>query len=231
MAFTKPKRAISRVFLHCSASDRPEHDNVATMREWHKARGWSDVGYHLFIRKNGTIEPGRSLELTPAAQAGHNTGTIAICLHGLEASKFTGAQFNSLITLCHEIERAYDGKVTFHGHREVAAKACPVFDYRAVLKLDAKGRMGTAPLPSTDPEEERDPAPVFPTLRRGASGAAVRALQDLLNAALGKPALTLDGDFGPATERAVQEFQRIHHLVTDGVVGPLTWEAIDEAAS
>ena len=231
MQFLKPKRPISRVFIHCSASDRPEHDNVATMRDWHKARGWSDVGYHYFIRKDGTLERGRSTELTPAAQAGHNTGTLAVCLHGLDKAKFTVAQFSTLSAMCREINTAYDGKITFHGHNEVAAKACPVFDYRAVLGLDAKGRLGATILPSTDPDDERDPAPVFPTLRRGAKGVEVRALQDRLNIALDTPVLMVDGDFGPATEVVVQTFQRAHHLIPDGIVGPLTWEALDEAAS
>ena len=52
----KPLRPIDRVFVHCSASDYPQHDNVATMRQWHLERGWSDVGYHFFIRKDGTLE-------------------------------------------------------------------------------------------------------------------------------------------------------------------------------
>jgi len=98
--FAKPERAVDRIFLHCSASDRPKHDNVDTMRTWHLARGWSDVGYHYFIRKDGTVEDGRSVDLTPAAQGGNNTGTIAICLHGLAEENFTTDQYRSLISLC-----------------------------------------------------------------------------------------------------------------------------------
>ena len=93
MAFEKPDRDVERVYLHCSASDRPAHDDVAVMREWHLARGWSDVGYHVFIKKDGEVQNGRSLEATPAAQGGHNTGTIAICLHGLAVENFTEAQY------------------------------------------------------------------------------------------------------------------------------------------
>jgi N-acetylmuramoyl-L-alanine amidase len=140
--FTKPKRPVARVFLHCSASDNPAHDNIATMTAWHKARGWSTVGYHFFITKAGVIVRGRSLEVTPAAQANHNAGTIAICLHGLSKAKFTAAQFAALSRLCLQINAAYAGRVTFHGHREVAAKSCPVFDYKAVLKLDRFGKLG-----------------------------------------------------------------------------------------
>ena len=141
VTFTKPKRAVSRVFLHCSASDSPAHDDVAVMDKWHRERGFAEVGYHYFITKKGVLQIGRDIEKTPAAQQGHNTGTIAICLHGLKAANFTALQFTVLYLLCQKINAAYGGKVTFHGHKEVAAKDCPVFNYRHVLKLDAQGHM------------------------------------------------------------------------------------------
>ena len=228
--FTKPKRPISKIYIHCTASDAPAHDNVETIREWHKARGFNDIGYHALIHKDGRISAGRSLELTPAAQSGHNTGTIAISLHGLDVDKFTDAQFTSLRTLCAEIDAAYDGNVTFHGHCEVANKTCPVFDYRKVLGLDPRGRMFAPDAPITDAEEDVPEGYQMPTIRRGAKGALVYTLQSDLNAILGSK-LVIDGDFGAATELAVKSYQRRRHLITDGIVGPLTWEALDEDAS
>ena len=142
MQFVKPDRPVDHVFLHCSASDDPDHDDIATIRAWHvDGNGWSDVGYHYFIRKDGTLQTGRPLERIPAAQAGNNLGSIAICLHGLALENFTDAQYRTLAALAREIDRAYSGRVTFHGHREVSAKACPVFPYRTVLGLDENGRL------------------------------------------------------------------------------------------
>ena len=140
--FGKPKRRISRVFIHCSAHDGKHTDDAEIIDRWHKDRGWSGIGYHYFIQFDGTIQVGQPINKIPAAQRYHNRGSIAICLHGGQNSKpgaFTEAQFDSLRRICRDIDEAYSGKVTFHGHREVAAKACPVFDYKEILGLDAKG--------------------------------------------------------------------------------------------
>ena len=137
--FQKPDREIDRVFIHCSASSNPEHDNVSVIRRWHiQDRGWSDIGYHYYINRHGTLEEGRSLNKTPAAQKGHNTGTIAICLGGLVEEDFTVDQFDTLVQLCTQIKDEIPD-VTFHGHCEVAAKDCPVFDYQEILGLDDYG--------------------------------------------------------------------------------------------
>lgn len=136
----KPKRFVSKVFLHCSASDNPKHDNIETITKWHLERGFSEVGYHFFIQKNGDIIKGRDLEKIPAAQKGHNTGSIAICCHGL--NKFTEEQKASVRELCLHLNRIHNHGLTFHGHCEVEPnKTCPVYDYKAWLWLDKDGAM------------------------------------------------------------------------------------------
>ena len=62
------------------------------------------------------------------------------------------------------------------------------------------------------------------TLKKGAEGAAVRRLQELLTAAGFEVAV--DGDFGARTEGAVRAFQKDRGLPVDGVVGPGTWKAL-----
>lgn len=138
MNIPKVSRRISKVFVHCSASDNPAHDNIETIRKWHLERGFKEVGYHYFITKAGDVVQGRGLELIPAAQEGHNTGSIAICLHGLEKQNFTEAQFKALNQLADSIQAVYP-QVTFHGHCEVSRKACPVLPYKQVLGLGKQG--------------------------------------------------------------------------------------------
>ena len=138
MIFPLVSRHIDRVFIHCSATDNPNHDDVNVIYDWHvNGNGWSDVGYHFYIKKDGTIQNGRPIDKTPAAQAPYNKATFAICLGGL--NDFTDAQFASLRELCYAIDATY--KVTFHGHCEVSTKSCPVFDYKEVLGLDEHGNL------------------------------------------------------------------------------------------
>ncbi len=216
--FKKPKRKVHHVFIHCSASDRPEHDNIETIRQWHLARGFSDVGYHYFIRKDGTLEKGRPLEKTPAAQKGHNRHTIAICLHGLKIEKFTDAQKETLLKLCKTIDAAYDN-ISFHGHCEVSAKACPVIDYKTLLNLDAYGSLnGNADTLANITQKTPE---ALPQLQLGSRGEAVAYLQQMLF-------IRTDGIFGPQTSRAVKAFKKAHNLYPSDIVKSYVWRLLME---
>lgn len=146
MIFEKLDRPVDRVFIHCSASDKEVdgEELVALITDWHRARKFNGIGYHFVGDKTGAILAGRDLELIPAAQKGHNAGTIAICVHGLVfPDNWTkSAQAGSLINLCASISTAYSGLMAFWGHNEVNSnKTCPVFDHAALLGLDRWRRM------------------------------------------------------------------------------------------
>jgi peptidoglycan hydrolase-like protein with peptidoglycan-binding domain len=61
---------------------------------------------------------------------------------------------------------------------------------------------------------------------QGDTGQAVRALQVLLREKFGYNAVAVDGDFGPITRDAVEDFQDEYDLDVDGIVGPNTWQAL-----
>ena len=64
-------------------------------------------------------------------------------------------------------------------------------------------------------------------LRRGSKGDAVAELQRSLRK-LGFM-VAVDADFGAGTEVAVAAFQRDRKLDVDGMVGNITWAALDKA--
>lgn len=93
---------------------------------------------------------------------------------------------------------------------------------KAAGQVDDNGGGGDRP-PAVDGDHQ------YPghVLKRGSSGTAVKAVQTELNArAKTAPHLTVDGDYGPATEQRVKGFQGQHGLAKDGVVGPKTWKAL-----
>jgi N-acetylmuramoyl-L-alanine amidase len=139
----KPKRNVNRVYLHCTDSDNEAlfgQTLVKEVRRWHLARGFVDVGYHYLIDKFGSVMEGRPLEVVPAAQVGHNTGSIAICVHG--SKDFTLVSLYACRRLCYQLWVLYEGALTFHGHHEVNhLKTCPNYNYRTLLALDIDGRI------------------------------------------------------------------------------------------
>jgi peptidoglycan hydrolase-like protein with peptidoglycan-binding domain len=71
------------------------------------------------------------------------------------------------------------------------------------------------------------------TVRTGSSGPAVRAVQDQVNFRNNKDGrtLTVDGIYGPKAQAAVRAFQQgvafdVRGFPVDGIVGPLTWQAL-----
>jgi hypothetical protein len=70
--------------------------------------------------------------------------------------------------------------------------------------------------------------PAGTKLQTGSTGAAVTDLQNALTT-LGYDPGKVDGDFGPTTQAAVVKFQTDKGLSPDGVVGPKTEAALNEA--
>jgi len=65
-----------------------------------------------------------------------------------------------------------------------------------------------------------------PTLQAGSSGADVKRLQRILVMIELLDYTGIDGLFGGKTESAVKAFQQTNGLTADGIVGPLTWQAL-----
>ena len=62
-------------------------------------------------------------------------------------------------------------------------------------------------------------------LSTGSSGAEVKQVQQILQGQ-GYNVGPVDGIYGPQTQAAVQAFQKSKGLIPDGIVGPLTWAAL-----
>jgi N-acetylmuramoyl-L-alanine amidase len=127
-------RAINKIILHCTATPEGRHTTVEDIRLWHKAQGWSDIGYHYVVYLDGSIHTGRPIEVAGAHTKGLNKNSIGVVyVGGINAMNFkakdtrTPEQKEALHCLLNELMATYKG-ATLHGHNEFAPKACPSFN-------------------------------------------------------------------------------------------------------
>ncbi|MEM7557477.1 MAG: N-acetylmuramoyl-L-alanine amidase [Cyanobacteria bacterium P01_A01_bin.84] len=124
-------RSITKLITHCSATPNDRDVSVKDIRNWHKQRGWSDIGYHYVIYRNGLVENGRPVEKIGAHCKGQNTGSIGVCLIGDDV--FTAKQFESLGNLYNILLNIFPD-LTIYGHRDFTnKKTCPNFNVRDVV--------------------------------------------------------------------------------------------------
>ena len=68
------------------------------------------------------------------------------------------------------------------------------------------------------------------TVSRGSQGEAVKGVQEEANfrnlSGGASPLLAVDGIFGPKTDAFVRGFQQGVQITVDGIVGPVTWQAL-----
>lgn len=126
-------RTISKIILHCTATPEGMDFTVAQIRDCHLARGFSDIGYHFVIYRDGSVHKGRPLEQIGAHCKGHNACSIGIsyvggCAKDGKTPKDTRTpeQNIALHKLVDDLLNQFPG-ATLHGHYEFANKACPSF--------------------------------------------------------------------------------------------------------
>lgn len=83
----------TKAVIHHTAS---KDVSASTIDQWHKDRGWDEIGYHFIIRKDGTVEKGRNLNKQGAHAKGRDH-YIGIALTG--NNQFTSYQIKSLNNL------------------------------------------------------------------------------------------------------------------------------------
>ena len=127
-------RLVKEIIIHCSATREEQQVSVDTIRDWHLAKGWNDIGYHFYIDLDGTVNKGRDIDKIGAHCKGHNRNSIGICYCGGVESDGktpkdtrTQEQKDSLLHVLKTLKAMYPEAVIY-SHSEFAAKACPSFD-------------------------------------------------------------------------------------------------------
>ena len=130
----KNNRIIKEIIVHCSATPEGKDFTVLDIKKWHLERGFSDIGYHYVIYRDGSINKGRDESKIGAHCTGHNSYSIGVCYVGGVAKDGktakdtrTDAQKKSLLSLLRNLKMKYP-QASIHSHKDYANKACPSFD-------------------------------------------------------------------------------------------------------
>lgn len=141
----KSKRMINKIIVHCSATPEGKDYTVDDIRRWHKQQGWSDIGYHYVVYRNGDVVNGRNVDIQGAhcADNGGNINSIGICYIGgcardgkTPKDTRTDAQKLALLNLLLDLKKMYPHAVIL-GHRDLDehGKLCPSFDAKKEYRL------------------------------------------------------------------------------------------------
>ena len=128
-------RTITLIVIHCSAVRPGQQSSAKKINDWHRDRGFQNgIGYHYVVRRDGSIEPGRPLEMIGAHVVGHNRHSIGICYEGglnsfgEDADTRTPEQKVTLRKLLEELHQKFP-KALIVGHRDLnPGKKCPCYD-------------------------------------------------------------------------------------------------------
>ena len=144
----KSTRRIRAIVIHCTATPPRLAVTHGMLHGWHSRRGFSDIGYHLVIARDGSHFKGRSVNIqgAHARTNGWNRGTIAVSLVGgigqhtnRPEANFTQAQMNTLRRALNMFKAQYGDDILVIGHHDTgAAKDCPCFD---VIRWVDKGEV------------------------------------------------------------------------------------------
>jgi N-acetyl-anhydromuramyl-L-alanine amidase AmpD len=195
------------IFLHHRAGS----GDVESIDRAHKNNDWTCIGYHFYVRKDGSVYRGRREDTIGAHAYGHNNTSIGICAEGnYEVEMFMPeAQKKAIIELIAYIKGKYP-ITSIKRHRDVNSTACPGKNYPFDEIVN-----GT------------------PTPQKEVTG-TIATIQKTLNTRYGLN-ITVDNVAGPETKKAIviglqkehnKQFER--GLVVDGVFGIKTHTACEK---
>lgn len=121
-------RPIRKIIVHHSASPPVSLEKID---EWHKERGFNQVGYHFVIQAGGLVRLGRRPDVRGAHCKGHNSDSIGVCVVGSfeDGNPVPGSQWVALVSLVGDLIGQYSLSVRdVYGHKELGNTLCPGFN-------------------------------------------------------------------------------------------------------
>ena len=231
------------IVLHHAAGN----GSVKQIHDYHKnTKGWSGIGYHFYVRKDGTVWRGRPENTVGAHTVNYNAVSIGICFEGnFENEQMSEAQKSSGRELVAYLKEKYPTIAEVKRHKDLRATDCPgkKFPFDEIVN----NAMIFRPKPEMNNKIKQFQtaaiADGFKLPKYGADGKWGSECESVAKQAICKKRLVykyknltkivqeavgvdVDGKFGNDTKNAVIKWQKIMGLVADGVVGYNTWKKI-----
>lgn len=112
----------NRIIIHHAEASSA---SVETIHSWHKGNGWAGIGYHFYVRKDGSIYRGRPEWAVGAHASGANSDTIGVCFEGnYMVETMPDAQLNAGRELVAWLKSKY-GISKVLPHKSVTDTDCP----------------------------------------------------------------------------------------------------------
>lgn len=116
------RKSTTAIILH----HRAGNGDVMSIHSGHINQGWSGIGYHFYVRKDGSIYRGRPIDTVGAHATNHNSYSIGICFEGNFENEYMGEkQITSGRKLIAYIEELYGKRMKIMKHSDVGTTACP----------------------------------------------------------------------------------------------------------
>lgn len=115
------RKKTDKIILH----HRAGNGDVESIDRVHKNKGWVCIGYHFYVRKDGSIYRGRQENAVGAHAYGSNSTSIGICAEGnFETDIMPEIQKQSIIELVNYLKNKYQITKVLR-HKDVNSTACP----------------------------------------------------------------------------------------------------------
>lgn len=205
--------SIKRIILHNSGVTVLQ--TVETIHNYHKnTKGWAGIGYHFYVRKDGTIYEGRPVEYVGAHATNNNSNSIGVCFEGnFNEETMNDIQIKAGQELVAYLKATYNIS-TVQAHRDVNNTSCPganfPFNEIANTTVVENPTAETKPVQSVTGDE------------------TIRKTQQTLNQRY-NVGLVEDGYYGPKTKKGLVKGLQTElnnqygkGLNVDGIWGPKT---------
>lgn len=119
-----PSKVIMIIVHH-----RGGNGDVNSIHQQHLRQGWSGIGYHYYIRKDGQVYQGRPVHYVGSHCKGNNSCAIGICFEGnFKKEKPTAEQIKSGKELVKHIKKMHPKIYKVMNHRDLYPTECPCMD-------------------------------------------------------------------------------------------------------